>query len=225
MLLRFLHSPDDGQPEGGESGDVKASDIINRYGNTAESALRLAEKVADLENRLYRLRRTRDALTSERDDLKAKLPADGAVVVAEADANALEAYKALGEPAALKQALDARQAAEAKLSALTRQEAIRAAAEASGFKPSVLATLAGSLEIQTKPSEDGTPVAVVVADGTETPLAAYAEKAWADFLPALKPQAAQPIAPDINGGARSATGPAITDQDRERARARYQATF
>jgi len=35
---------------------VKASDIINRYGKNEDAALRMAEVVADLNNKLYKLR-------------------------------------------------------------------------------------------------------------------------------------------------------------------------
>ena len=137
MLIRFLHSPDDGQPDGAESGDVKASDIINRYGNTADSALRLAEKVADLENKLYRAREQKRTLTQERDTLRTQLPADGAVVVAKDDAAQLEAYRALGAPAALKQALDAKAEIETQLAMLRRDATLRDVQAATGFDRSV----------------------------------------------------------------------------------------
>lgn len=228
MLLRFF-SPDNGQPEGGEApeaeGKVKASDILNRYGKNEEAALRLAELYAEAQNTLYRLRRTRDTLTRERDDLKAKLPADGAVVLAQADATALEAYRALGTPADLKAAQEARAAAEQRLAQVTRADTIRAAAEAAGFKPSVLTTLIGSLDVTTKPGPDGKPSAVVVKDGAEVALADYAAQEWADFMPAL---AANPIPQpyDINAGARgNGASPAITDDERKAAQRRYSATF
>lgn len=230
MLIQFLHSPDDGQPDGGDSGDggaVRASDVLNRYGKNDEAALRLAEKLADAENTLYKLREKNRTLRQDNDALKAKLPADGAVVVPQADAAALDAYRALGTPDTLKQALDAKTTAEGELSTLRRDATLRDVQEATGFDRDVLREIGGAWEYTIKQEQiDGKDVrAVYVKDGDQETRIDQHPKV-VKFLPALKPNAATPPAPDINGGARSpANGPTITDQDRERATARYRATF
>lgn len=230
MQLHTYHSPDDGQPDGGESdegGKVKASDILNRYGKNEEAALRLAELYADAQNTLYRLRTQKRTLTDERDTLRKQLPADGAVVVSAADAALLDSYQALGAPDAVKAMLDAAQTANAKLASLEREARTRAAADAVGYKPGVLATLAGELELATKAGKDG-PQAFVVADGTETPLEDYAAAHWADFLPALRPSsapAAPPIAPDIDAGGRGGNPKEVTQEQRENHTRRFARSF
>jgi hypothetical protein len=212
MLIQWLrpyYSEDDGGGSGaGDAGDVKASDIINRYGKNEDAALRMAEVVADLNNKLYKLRSKNRDLTQANSDLTAKLPADGAVVLPKDAAAELEQYRALGaKPADLKAALEAKVAAEGKLSQLTRAEQIRAAAEIAGYKPSVLTMALGDLEVQTKTDKDNKPIAVVVKDGAETPLTTYAEQAWQDLLPALAVKhTPQPQSYDINAGARGGGG-------------------
>lgn len=195
MLIRYLHSSDDGQPEGGDAGDIKASDIINRYGTGADSALRLAEKVADLENKLYRLRETKRALTQERDELKAKLPADGAVVVAQDDAAALEAYRALGKPEEVKAALDAKAAAEGKLHTLERDATLRDVREVTGFDLDVLREIGGAewqYTIKTETGDAGDVRRVYVNDGSQE-VAIDQHPKVQKFLPALKPSAPAPV--------------------------------
>lgn len=212
-----LHDDEPTEQPGGDEpeGKVKASDILNRYGTNEAAALRLAELYADSQNTLYRLRRTRDTLTAERDALRAKLPADGAVMVSKDDAAALEAYRALGTPETLQQAQAAAQDAQAKLAGLERDARTRAAADAAGYKPGVLATLAGNVELVTKPGKDGAQ-AFVVADGTETPLEDYAAQHWGDFLPALRPAAsAPPVAPDIDAGGRGGNPKEVTQEQRD----------
>lgn len=229
MLIQFisrLHEADKdiGDASGEADGKVKASDILNRYGKNEEAALRLAELYAEAQNEMWRVRERNRTLKQERDELKAKQPADGMVVIAKEDAALLENYRALGAPAEVKKAIDANGTATAELASLKREKALARAADVAGFKVTVLTTLAGDLDIQIK-DKDGKPHAVVVKDGTETPLADYATSAWADFLPALKQQPAAG-APDINAGARgNGNTPLITDDERRRADAHYRHTF
>lgn len=219
----ILHEADDGaDTQGGSSGKTRASDVLEQYGR---DALRLAEKLADVQSDNYRLREERRTLKQQLADAQGKAPAADAKVLTKDEAQAYDAYVALGKPADLKTALDARGSADQELTALKRERTIAKAAEAAGYKPSVLATLAGDLDIQVKPGKDGKSLVVVVTDGEETALADYAAKAWADFLPALAPKAAQQ-APDINAGARgNGTAPTITDEERRAAQRRYGATF
>jgi hypothetical protein len=227
MLLRFLpfYSDDDGQTDGGEK-DVRASDVLQRYGNTAESALRLAEKLAEAENANYKLREKNRTLRQERDDARGKVPGDGVVTLPKEDAALLESYRAFGKPEDVKKALEANSEATVKLAKLEKAERLRAAAEAAGYKPSVLERLASDLTIEVRPVKDSAPLVVVVADGQETALADYAKQNWGDFLPALEMKASSSLAPDINAGARgNGQTPLITDDDRKRADAHYRHTF
>lgn len=231
MLIRFLSryydadkdtgSGGDGDPDGGK---VKASDILNRYGKNEDAALRLAELYADAQNELYRLREQRRALRQERDDLKSRVPTDGQQLISADDAAELEQYRAIGKkPSDVQAALEQASTAVADLSTLRRETTIRAVAEAAGYKPSVLQALAGDLELAIKGTNDK-PLPVVIADGKETAIADYAKAHWADFMPALIGVAVG--APDINAGAKGGkTGPAITEDERERTARRYSLTF
>lgn len=234
MFLQWLGRPlyeadkDTGDAGGDtdQNGKIKASDILNRYGKNEEAALRLAELYAEAQNEMWRIRERNRVLKQERDDLKGKLPADGMVVIAKEDAALLESYKAMGKPADLKTALETKSTAEQELTTLKREKQIMKAADAAGYKASVLGGLAGDLDIQVRPVKDGKPLVVVVADGNETALEDYAKEHWEDYLPALIAKQSSGLAPDINAGARgNNTAPLITDKEREAAQRRYSATF
>ena len=210
-------------PQGGASGKTRASDVLEQYGR---DALRLAEKLADVQSDNYRLREERRTLKQQLAETTGKVPSSDARVLSAADAAIFDAYTALGKPAEIKQAIDTKTTAEQELSTLKREKVIRTAAEAVGFKPSVLERLAGDLTIEVRPVKDGAPLVVVVADGAETALADYAKDNWPDFLPSLEARHGSAQAPDINAGARgSGNAPAITDQERAAAQRRYSATF
>lgn len=223
MLINWLpfQDDDDGKPQGGDA-KPRPSDVLEQYGR---DALRLAEKLADVQSDNYRLREERRNLKQQLTDAQGKVPAEGTRLLTKDEAAIWDAYAALGKPADIKQAMDANGTATAELATLKREKALTKAAEVAGFKASVLTTLAGDLDIQTK-EKDGKPVVVVVKDGTETPLADYATSAWADFLPALKQAPATQGAPDINAGARgNGNTPLITEEDRRRVEAHYRHTF
>lgn len=136
---------------------------------------------------------------SYRDQLretKAKLPADGSLVLAGDDARDWSTYRQLGKPSELRKAIEEGSTATAERDALRKAGTIREAAELHGYKPSVLLTLAEKLDVgfADVKGADGkvTRKAVIkLADPegkapTELPLDDYATKHWADFLPALK---------------------------------------
>jgi hypothetical protein len=229
MLINFLpfrEADTDVDPQGGASGKVRASDLRAQFGNTVDeqALMRLLEKQAELLADNSQLREQRRSLRQEVTDLKSKAAPEGARILTAEEAPVWDAYKALGKPDALKTALDTKGTAEQELSALKREKAIAKAAEAAGFKASVLTTLAGDLDIQVRPVKDGSPLVIVVKDGAETALADYAQANWADFLPALHAHAV--TAPDINAGARNGqNGSTITDAERAAAQRRYGATF
>ena len=159
MLINFLpfrEADTDVDPQGGSSGKVRASDLRATLGTSVDeqALMRLLEKQAELLADNSQLREQRRTLRQEVTELKSKTPADGARILTADEAPLWDAYKALGEPKALKTAIDANGEATAKLAKLERNERIRAAADASGFKASVLTTLAGDLDIQVRPDKD-----------------------------------------------------------------------
>lgn len=191
MLLKWirpLYAADDGGSGGDDppSGDVRPSDVLQRYGNTAESALRLAEKLAEAENSNYKLREKNRTLRQERDALQAKVPGEGSAVLTTADVQELEAYRALGKPADLKTTLDKGQATQEELAGLRRTETIRTAAEATGYKAAVLGklpSLQGKELTLRDVQEDGKTVKRAFVG--DEPLTTYIEANDAEFLPAL----------------------------------------
>lgn len=223
MLIQFLpyrEADADNDPQGGSSGKTRASDVLEQYGR---DALRLAEKLADVQSDNYRLREERRGLKQEVATLKERQPAEGTRVLSKEEADEYGAYVALGKPADVKKAIDANGEASAKLAKLERDAQLRTAADAAGYKPSVLSTLAGDLDIQVE-AKEGKPLVYVVKDGEKIALADYAAKEWADFLPALAQGTTQ--APDINAGARgNGNAPTMSDEERKAAQRRYSATF
>lgn len=131
------------------------------------------------------------SLRAERRELRARLPGEGAVVLSGEQAQAWQAYTALGAPDALQQQLQQATTAAQRLAALERERAIGEAAAVAGFKPSVLAQLPGAADLTFEVSEveqNGTKIKVASVkdkDGKMTPLIEYAKEHWPDFLPAL----------------------------------------
>jgi hypothetical protein len=132
--------------------------------------------------------------------LQAQLPAQGAVVLTPEQAATWTAYQALGAPDALTTQLQGATTAQAELAKLQRERMVASAAEAAGYKASVLSQLPGADKLTFEVREveqDGKKVkSVVVKDGDkETPLADHAKTQWADFLPALQAQQTQTQTP------------------------------
>lgn len=208
-----------GDDDTDDTGKVRGSDILQKYGTTADAAMRLAERVAELENRNYRLRRDKEALTSERDALKGKVPGEGSVVLSAADAAALEAYRTHGAPEEIAQALETGKATQERLAGLERAELIRTAAEAHDYKPSALAklpSLAGAALVirEQNVTEGGKPVKkprafVVQQDGKEVALPDYIQANDPEFLPALHQQPAGDGVGSPAGGRRPSGRPEV----------------
>lgn len=125
--------------------------------------------------------------------LKEKIPAEGFVVVAKADADSLTTYQALGKPDELKTRLDAHTTLETELATTKRAVNIRRVAELAGYDASVLEAIAGDADFFTKEVEDGgkkieKPFVKVKENSAdvEKPLTEHAESAWQKFMPSLK---------------------------------------
>ncbi len=138
-----------------------------------------AERLYD-EN--FQLRETRRQLESQLETLRGQVPAESAVILTGDQAAAWAAYQELGTPDELKQQ-------GTQLNQMTRQQQIAKAAEASGYKASVLSTLIGEAEIEMRQvTQDGQQVDVAyikAGDGEAVSLTEHAQGAWADFMPAL----------------------------------------
>jgi hypothetical protein len=120
--------------------------------------------------------------------LAAAQPAAGSVVLSADQAALWQTYQQLGAPDALKQQM---QAAQAGL----RLQQITEVATVAGYKPTVLAQLAGDLAVEVREVEVGgqkSKQAVVKVGDAVTPLADYATANWGDFLPSLTAQATPP---------------------------------
>jgi hypothetical protein len=221
MLLNFLpcFAADDDGGSGGSGeieGKIKPSDVLQRYGQTAESALRMAEKLAESENANWRLREKNRTLSDDLKAVQSKVPADDARILTTDEAAAYDAYTALGlKPADIQKAIEDSAATKGELTSLKRADAFRAAAEAHGYKPAALAKLPSLAnqdiaieDVETKGS-DGKPVkakrAYVTVDGKKTALPDYIEAHDAEFLPALA-LAAEPAASRGDGVGSPAGG-------------------
>lgn len=201
---QWVEMPDGGGNDGGGDKDAAFQRLLDRYKN---DAMALAEKLFS-ENFTHRgqIRQLEQQLTEAR----GKAPAEGAVVLAPADAAVWAAYQALGKPGELKQGLEERTQLQGKLTGMERDTLLRSVADVVGYKPSVLANLeriarseGKTLGFEVKDQTvEGKPVRVAyVKDGdAQTPLADYAQTHWADFMPALVAQSTQ------GGGAPPPTG-------------------
>jgi hypothetical protein len=140
------------------------------------------------------------SLRDERRTLRGQLPAQGTVVLTAEQATAWQAYQQLGAIDALTAQIQGAQTTQTELASLKRERMVATAAEAAGYKASVLGQLPGADKLTFEVREvdqDGKKVkSVVVKDADkETPLADHAKTHWADFLPALQAQGGQGGAP------------------------------
>lgn len=184
------------------SGKVKSSDVLSRYGGqTSEAALRMAERLADAENANYKLREQKRQLTAERDALKKTAAPEGSAVLTKDDAAAWAAYQALGKVDDLTKAVADRDAAQAELTTLRRDAQLRAAAEAHGYKATVLGKLPSlvgkDLIVKDVTEGDATVRRAFVKDGTT-------ETALPEYIAAHDPELAPALAIEGNVQQRSA---------------------
>lgn len=164
---------------------------MTRHEWERERAAELNSKtVADLAGKVAALEFDLKAVRTDRDALRTQLPPEGSVILKGAEKDRWEAYSALGKPEDLKAALADRDTLTADKAKRDRTDSIRNAAEASGYKASVLERLApaGVTFTVRDETKDGQTVKVAYAkdgEGAETPLTDFVTKDFADFLPAL----------------------------------------
>lgn len=144
-----------------------------------------------------------ERLRAERDDLKAKLPGKGSVVLSGDDATAWGELSKLGKAGEIRARLEEGTAAAKEVATFRREKLIGQAAATVGYDPDVLMDRAGDLEIEIKDGTRGgkpAKIAEVVVRSvddkgaevvTRTAIDKYAEKEWAKYLPSLKAASTQ----------------------------------
>lgn len=189
----FCFAPDDTQ--GGGGGQGGDSDIV------AKVQALIDKRGGDSSAVAVMLYQENFQLRDKNRQLASQVPAEGATVLTGDDAAAWAEYQKLGKPADLQTAIAQRDQAQGDLAKLQRSAMIRTAAEAAGYKPTVLESLdaqtggAATYEVR-EVEQDGKRAKVAfvkVGESEAQPLDQYAQAQWADFLPALvtQPQTAQ----------------------------------
>jgi hypothetical protein len=173
-----------GSGQGGQGGDAN-SDRQNLQGLLQRHQGDAMAVIATLLSENHSLR-------DERRTLRGQLPSQNAVVLSAEQAQQWQAYQQLGAIDAIQTRLQERETFHGELTGLRRGTLIRDAAEAAGYKASVLDKLPGAADLTFEVREtekDGRrekAAFVKDKDGKETPIADYAKSNWADFLPALQ---------------------------------------
>lgn len=122
-------------------------------------------------------------------ELEGRVP-EGSVVLAGDDLARWQAYQALGAPTDVQTAIAERDTFRTTLTTRERADLVSAAAEATGFKASVLGDRIGDLTVEVREVEEGGKKVkrafIKLENNTEQLLTEYAAREWADYLPALK---------------------------------------
>jgi hypothetical protein len=114
--------------------------------------------------------------------------------ITQEDFELLEAYKKLGDPEDLAEAVGERDS-------IKRTGAVQMAAQLLGYKPSVLDRLAAGMEISVRDEK------AFIKDGdTEKELSDYADENWKEFLPSLKAEESSSKPKGVSYVPQSATG-------------------
>lgn len=211
MLLRllFLFIPTfalwmaDGSNGGGggegNSGGDKADPPADPAGSFQNLISRYKDDLGAVARQLfdenYQHRTRIRELETEIGQLENRLPGEDAVILSGDDVTTWQTYRELGQPDEIRTTLTEYQQ-------LKRNGLLRSAADAHGYKASVLAQLAGELPIELGEVEaDGQKktIAYVVEGESRTPLDQYANDKWSDFMPSLRPDQSQGGGSGTNG--------------------------
>lgn len=201
MLITFhsrfptrLFAADGGGSGTGDDDDpderVRSEDIINRSASDKDTIARLGRELDRNEDRRFKLRDSRRALQQQITDLQSKLPADGTVVLNADQAKLWETYQGLGKPEDVSKAIKERDEYQGELTTFRRNDVIKQAAEAHGYKPSALGKLPSlngkQIEVREVEVEGQKAKRAFVKDGDkETGLTEFIQERDAEFLPAL----------------------------------------
>lgn len=189
--LRILLDPQGGEGNGSSSpstdaaGTGKAPDLAAAFVNLAEKlgGQQAAGEKLYSENKGYR-----DRIK----ELEARVPPAGSAILSPDDARAWEAYRSIGTPDSVRKVIREHGELTTEMTGLRRNDELRTIADRVGAKFSVLQKVAGGsiFEIaKGKDAQTGKEVeSVVVKDGPDSAAKPF-DEAFADFLPALKPDA------------------------------------
>ena len=196
-------------PKGAES-------LLSSIGSKASDLERdrddLKGKVETRQTENAKLKERAQTAEGERDDLKGKVPADGAVTLSKADAERLEAYKALGKVDEVKATLERVGTLEQEKSRQEREATIRIA----GFDPKKLERILGGAGLKVTGEGDDMKV-LVTKDDTETALDEWAEaEEVTDLLNVARlEQTTRPIAMPQAGRAPAPKGKTLEQRTAE----------
>lgn len=155
------------------------------------------KKVKDREDDNANLRAKGRELRAEIDDLTKKLPTDGSVSLSKEDALLWAAYQQLGKPEELKKKIEDADKVAKDLEALSREETLKKAAEATNLNLEAFREVAASRNLEIELGDmvvkegDETKTVVIAytknKDGAKIKLEEYVEAELKAFLPALRP--------------------------------------
>jgi hypothetical protein len=191
----LLFSPDDA---GGGSDDEEAirdagfQRLVDRYNNDAIGLAR------ELFRENYQARRKNAELTTQLNEAKNRVPAEGSVVLTGEQAQQWAAYQAFGTPEQVKGIVEERGQLQGQLASAERERILRGAASVAGFDYDVLQN-ADALadhggkklvyEVREVEANGEKIKAAFVKDGdVEKPLEEYAKENWPKLMPALAVQ-------------------------------------
>lgn len=197
----------------GQQPDPQAAfqSLLDRNANDAQRvAWLLYQENHDHRGEARQLREQVQQLQNQVQQLQGQIPQDGSTVLNGEQAAAWTRYQEFGAP-------DDIAALQNNLNSLQRGQLLRDAAQAHGYRVSVLQTLASdSLTLELRPNADGSgqTAHVITGDNQATPLPEYAQANWSDFMPALQerpqtqtfprqtpgtpPPAADPVQAELN---------------------------
>lgn len=151
-------------------------------GDSGEASLKAVAQLLK-ENREYRQKIT--GLTTEIEDLKGKVPKEGTVAVPEKEWKTLTGLREEGEKVDdFIQRVQRGAEAVAEVETLKRDSVLREAAALVGYRFPVLRDRSQGLTVELDKEGEAERALVVTEEG-KMELSEYAEKHWADYLPAL----------------------------------------
>ena len=152
--------------------------------------------------------RQRDQIRQLKDQvqhLTAQVPAEGSTILSAEEAALVAKYQELGDVATITQRMQERDEFETENTRMKRDLTMRDVCHATGYKRSVLEQIGGDWDytIKEEDRDGGTQAIVYVTDhdGHAVELSTYLAQHYADFLPALQPDAGKPKLPQ-NGTPR-----------------------
>lgn len=205
----LLLAPDGDGSGGGNSQDDTAirdtgfQKLAERYQN---DGIGLAK---DLYSENYTYRRKNADLTTQLNEAKGKVPAEGSVVLTGDQAIQWAAYQALGTPDKVKEQVDERVTLQGKLDTAARETLLRQVAEVAKFNyaafvdADMLALAKGGKQPSYEIGEvdingEKSKVAYVKDGDVKKPLVEYATENWGSLLPSLT--LADPASQRANNG-------------------------